>query len=85
MPNATISVHVGAIHASGWIITKKMQVTIMHIVNTMRNNLILANKGLVVFIFIGAIIFGFSQYSDLAQIMLLSLVFIKIMPKEKRR
>ena len=46
--------HAGIIHASGWIIIKKIQVAITQEVSTIRNNPIFANNGLgaVVFIFI---------------------------------
>ena len=38
--------HAGIIHASGWIIIKKIQVAITQEVSTIRNNLIFANNGL---------------------------------------
>ncbi|ASM67796.1 hypothetical protein CGC64_04735 [Bacteroides caccae] len=59
-----------------------MQVTITHNVRTIRNSLIFANNGLVVFIFIATVFYVFLQYSDLALKMLLSLVFIKIWIKK---
>lgn len=62
--------HVGVIHTSGWIITRKMQVMMIQAVSTIRNNLIFANNGLVVFIlqllFIIALFLGFIQSYDFA-------------------
>ena len=58
--------HAGIIHASGWIIIKKIQVAITQEVSTIRNNLIFANNGLgaVVFIFIVMFSLLFMQDSD---------------------
>ena len=70
--------HAGIIHASGWIIIKKIQVAITQEVSTIRNNLIFANNGLgaVVFIFIVMFSLLFMQDSDFVWKTFLLLGFI---------
>ena len=79
MHNAIMIPHAGIIHASGWIIIKKIQVAITQEVSTIRNNLIFANNGLgaVVFIFIVMFSLLFMQDSDFVWKTFLLLGFIK--------
>lgn len=63
MISITAIVDAGTAHASGWMIIKNIQVTMIQDVKTIKNNLILANTGFLV-VFISDPPFVCGQYSD---------------------